>query len=64
MNPDQFLNHQGPKLSSRAQKEFVEDRPVERATRLGLPGAVPVSVTPPTRATLNGLVTVTPRAGG
>ena len=36
----------------------MDDRPVERVTRLGLPGAVPDSATPPSRATLNRLVTL------
>ena len=36
----------------------MDDRPVERVTRLGLPGAVPDSATPPSWATLKRLVTL------
>ena len=57
-----FLSHQGPKLHSGTPQESVDDRPVEGASRLGLPGAVPVSATPPARANLNGHPTA--RAGG
>ena len=57
-----FLSHQGPKLYSGTPQESADDRPGEGVPRLGLPGAVPVSATPPARANLNGHPTA--RAGG